>query len=116
MVSCGNRRPKSGRVLQRTSSLPGRASISGMACWQQLTSGPLLPVPQSESDGRQNLASAARVKRYLGVSRSTLMRYIADRKIEAVKMDGGWRFDWAETICAFSWKTYDSFRSRAERL
>ena len=50
--------------------------------------------PQPESDGRRNLAKTPRVQRYLGVSRSTLMRYIADRKIEAIKMDGGWRFRW----------------------
>jgi excisionase family DNA binding protein len=49
-----------------------------------------------ETDGRRNLASTARVQRFLGVSRSTLMRYIAERKIEAIKMDGGWRFRWEE--------------------
>jgi len=53
-------------------------------------------VPNPESDGRRNLASAPRVQRYLGVSRSTLMRYIADRRIEAIKMDGGWRFRWED--------------------
>ena len=53
-------------------------------------------VPQPESDGRRNLATALRVQRYLGVSRSTLMRYIADRKIDAIKMDGGWRFCWED--------------------
>ncbi len=52
--------------------------------------------PQLESDGRRNLASAPRVQRFLGVSRSTLMRYIADRKIDAIKMDGGWRFRWED--------------------
>jgi excisionase family DNA binding protein len=52
--------------------------------------------PQRESDGRRNLASAPRVQRFLGVSRSTLMRYIADRRIEAIKMDGGWRFRWED--------------------
>jgi excisionase family DNA binding protein len=51
---------------------------------------------QPESDGRKNLASTLRVQRYLGVSRSTLMRYIADRKIDAIKMDGGWRFRWED--------------------
>ena len=49
-----------------------------------------------EADGRRNLANSQRVQRFLGVSRSTLMRYIADRKIEAIKMDGGWRFRWEE--------------------
>jgi len=24
------------------------------------------------------------------------MRYIADRKIDAIKMDGGWRFRWED--------------------
>ena len=52
--------------------------------------------PQLESDSRRNLASAPRVQRFLGVSRSTLMRYIADRKIDAIKMDGGWRFRWED--------------------
>lgn len=52
--------------------------------------------PQPESDGRRNLASAPRVQRFLGVSRSTLMRYIADHKIDAIKMDGGWRFRWED--------------------
>jgi len=33
---------------------------------------------------------------YLNVSRSTLLRYISDRNIEAIKMDGGWRFRWEE--------------------
>ena len=52
--------------------------------------------PQLESDGRRNLVSVPRVQRFLGVSRSTLMRYIADRKIDAIKMDGGWRFHWED--------------------
>ena len=42
-----------------------------------------------------------RVQRYLGVSRRTLMRYIASRKIDAIKMDGGWRFRWEEDIQRF---------------
>lgn len=53
-------------------------------------------LPQPEADGRRNLTSASRVQRFLGVSRSTLMRYIADRKIDAIKMDGGWRFRWED--------------------
>jgi predicted site-specific integrase-resolvase len=52
--------------------------------------------PQPEPDGRRNLADSARVQRFLGVSRRTLMRYITDRKIDAIKMDGGWRFRWEE--------------------
>ena len=52
--------------------------------------------PQPEADGRTNLLGAPRVQRFLGVSRSTLMRYIADRKIDAIKMDGGWRFRWED--------------------
>jgi excisionase family DNA binding protein len=55
----------------------------------------VLPTPP-ESDGRRNLADVPRVQRFLGVSRSTLMRYIADRKIDAIKMDGGWRFRWED--------------------
>lgn len=31
-----------------------------------------------------------------GPSRSTLMRDIASRKIDAIKMDGGWRFRWED--------------------
>jgi len=31
---------------------------------------------------------------YLNVSRSTLMRLIASRKIDAIKLDGGWKFRW----------------------
>jgi len=53
-------------------------------------------ISKAESDGRRNLADAPRVQRFLDVSRSTLMRYIADRKIDAIKMDGGWRFRWEE--------------------
>jgi excisionase family DNA binding protein len=52
--------------------------------------------PLLESDGRRNLANTTRVQRYLGVSRRTLMRYITDRKIDAIKMDGGWRFRWED--------------------
>jgi len=52
--------------------------------------------PRSEPDGRTNLVDAPRVQRFLGVSRSTLMRYIAARKIEAIKMDGEWRFRWED--------------------
>jgi excisionase family DNA binding protein len=47
-------------------------------------------------DGRRNLATTKRVQDYLGVSRRTLMRYIAGRKIDAIKMDGGWRFRWED--------------------
>ena len=56
----------------------------------------VLEIPKPESDGRINLANAPRVQRYLGVSRSTLMRLIASRKINAIKMDGGWRFRWED--------------------
>jgi excisionase family DNA binding protein len=56
----------------------------------------VVQIPHPELDGKRNLASTARVQRFLGVSRSTLMRYIAERKIEAIKMDGGWRFRWEE--------------------
>ena len=49
-----------------------------------------------EPDGRRNLADTPRVQRYLGVSRRTLMRYIAGRKIDAIKLDGGWRFRWED--------------------
>jgi excisionase family DNA binding protein len=49
-----------------------------------------------ELDGHRNLASSARVQRYLGVSRSTLMRLVADHKIDAIRMDGGWRFRWED--------------------
>jgi excisionase family DNA binding protein len=57
-------------------------------------SSAVLEFPKAEPDGRTNLANFARVQRYLGVSRSTLLRYLADRKIDAIKMDGGWRFRW----------------------
>lgn len=57
-------------------------------------------VPQPESDGRTNLVNFERVRRYLSVSRATLLRYIYSRKIEAIKMDGGWRFRW-ETVDRF---------------
>jgi excisionase family DNA binding protein len=53
-------------------------------------------VEEADYDGRRNLASAPRVQRFLGVSRSTLMRLIVSRKIDAIKMDGGWRFRWED--------------------
>jgi len=45
---------------------------------------------------RNNLLNFECVRVYLNVSRSTHLRYISDRKIEAIKMDGGWRFRWEE--------------------
>jgi excisionase family DNA binding protein len=41
-----------------------------------------------------NLATFKEVQEYLRISRSTLTRYIQSRKIEAIKIDGGWRFSW----------------------
>jgi excisionase family DNA binding protein len=52
--------------------------------------------PQPESDGRINLQTFERVRKFLNVSRSTLLRYIYDRRIEAIKMNGGWRFRWED--------------------
>jgi excisionase family DNA binding protein len=67
--------------------MPGKKSVA---------LAPLVVLPEPESDGRRNLANTTRVQRYLGVSRSTLMRYLADRKIDAIRMDGGWRFRWED--------------------
>jgi excisionase family DNA binding protein len=53
----------------------------------------VVPLPEPEC-GRTDLVSTKWVQKFLGVSRSTLMRLVAARKIEAVKMDGGWRFRW----------------------
>jgi uncharacterized membrane protein len=44
------------------------------------------------SPDRTNLANFERLQNYLGVSRATLLRYVYDRKIAAIKMDDGWRF------------------------
>jgi excisionase family DNA binding protein len=52
--------------------------------------------PLPESDGRTNLIAFERARRYLDVSRSTLLRYIYSRKLNAIKMDGGWRFHWSD--------------------
>lgn len=52
--------------------------------------------PQPEADGRTNLLNFERARRYLDVSRATLLRYIYSRKIAAIKMDGGWRFRWED--------------------
>jgi excisionase family DNA binding protein len=52
----------------------------------------LISVPH-EPD-RTDLQAFERIRKYLNVSRSTLLRYIYDRKIEAIRMDGGWRFRW----------------------
>ncbi len=53
----------------------------------------LISVPH-EPDSRTDLQAFERIRKYLNVSRSTLLRYIYDRKIEAIRMDGGWRFRW----------------------
>ena len=45
---------------------------------------------------KDNLADSPRVQRFLGVNRSTLMRLIKSRKIDAIRMDGGWRFRWED--------------------
>ena len=58
------------------------------------TPAPSIPLP--ESDGRTNLIAFERARRYLDVSRSTLLRYIYSRKLNAIKMDGGWRFHWSD--------------------
>jgi len=47
---------------------------------------------QPEPDGRRNLADSPRFQRFLQVSRSTLIRLIKSRRIDAIRMDGGWRF------------------------
>src|SRR5260370_22942005 len=65
-----------------------RAHVEG-GMMQDRPDFPTMKQP-AEVDGRRNLANSPRVQRFLGVSRSTLMRYIADRKIDAIKMDGGW--------------------------
>ncbi len=67
--------------------------------WNPVKHNPVVAaqvLPSPESDGRRNLADAPRIQKFLGVSRSTLMRYIASRKIPAIKMDGGWRFRWED--------------------
>ncbi len=51
---------------------------------------------QPEPDGRLNLIGFERVRRYLDVSRSTLLRYIYSRKLNAIKLDGGWKFHWSD--------------------
>ena len=58
----------------------------------------ILSLPQrrpSDCD-RNNLLNFECVRVYLNVSRSTLLRYIGDRKIEAIKLDGGWKFRWED--------------------
>jgi len=49
-----------------------------------------------ESDGGRTSLTLLVSNRFLGVSRSTLMRLIKNRKIDAIKMDGGWRFRWED--------------------
>ena len=53
-----------------------------------------LPQHRSSDCDRNNLLNFECVRVYLNVSRSTLLRYIGDRKIEAIKLDGGWKFRW----------------------
>lgn len=53
-------------------------------------------IPEPAPDGRRNLADAPRVQRFLGISRSTLMRLIYSRKIDAIKLDGAWRLRWED--------------------
>lgn len=48
------------------------------------------------ADGRTDLADFQRVCRYLGVSRSTLLRNIYSHKISAIKIGGGWKFRWED--------------------
>jgi excisionase family DNA binding protein len=55
-----------------------------------------LPQQRTSDCDRNNLLNFECVRVYLNVSRSTLLRYISDRKIEAIKMDGIWRFRWEE--------------------
>ena len=52
--------------------------------------------PQPELDGRINLANFDRVRSYLDVSRSTLLRHIYGRKITAIKIGGEWKFRWED--------------------
>jgi excisionase family DNA binding protein len=54
----------------------------------------VLPQQRTSDCDRNNLLNFECVKVYLNVSRSTLLRYIHDRKIEAIKLDGGWKFRW----------------------
>jgi len=50
---------------------------------------------QRKSDcDRNNLLNFECVRVYLNISRSTLLRYISARKIDAIKLDGGWKFRW----------------------
>ncbi len=53
-----------------------------------------LPQQRTSDCDRNNLLNFECVRVYLNVSRSTLLRYIGDRKIEAIKLDGGWKFRW----------------------
>lgn len=61
--------------------------------------------PEPDECGRTNLVNTRRVQRFLDVSRSTLMRLIASRKIEAIKMDGVWKFRWTAAERFFQRRT-----------
>jgi excisionase family DNA binding protein len=70
---------------QRVLSVRAAAAYLGVSSWQ---------------DYRNPLLNFESVRKYLDISRSTLLRYISARKIEAIKLDGGWKFR-AEAIERF---------------
>ncbi len=53
-------------------------------------------LPKAEADGDTNLINFERRRRYLGVSRRTLLRYIYARRISAIKIANGWKFAWVD--------------------